>query len=445
MRRLAAHPAAPWTAYLLSRLILLFGYEEYLSDVRRYAEWAARAWGRGEHAYADFFFPYPPLALALVYLPRLGGADYASYRSLFRLEMLLLDLACLILVVRIAGSRMGLDRARRGRAVFLYSVLALPLGHLIYDRLDLAIAACLLAVLLHAPSARFVAEQEARGRSGRPIVAELPGALWSGAGILVKIVPLFWLPWLWVFSWLGRRRVRASDFLASLMIGLGPAAAVLLGWNAWVDGALVESLEAHVRRGIQIESIWASPLWIASIASDAGGPALEFACEAHHFSGEVVPRAYMIVARLLGFALIAAFILALWALLKSRRPLDTSGDGGWSMYFQAGVALVLLLLATQPLLSPQFFVWLLPVLCLYLAAGARWWEHGLVGLIYALTWVEFDMGYRALLRGDAVIVSALAARNVLLVGFAAWSVWALLRRCRHGAAENPRPNDTDTV
>ncbi len=442
MRRLAAHPAAPWTAFLLSRLVLLFGYEEYLSDVRRYAEWAARAWGRGEHAYADFFFPYPPLALALVYLPRLGGAGYASYRSIFHLEMLLLDLACLFLVVRIAGSRLGLDRARRGRAVLLYSVLALPLGHLFYDRLDLAIAVCFLAVLLHAPSDLFAAGQKARSRSARPILAELPGALWSGAGILLKIVPLFWLPWLWVFSWLGRRRVRAGGFLASLMIGLGPAAIVLLAWNAWVDGALLGSLMAHVERGIQIESSWASPLWLASLTRDAGAPALEFAYDAHHFSGEVVPRAYRIASRLIGFALIAAFLLALWVLLKDRRPLSTTRDGGWGLYFQAGTAMVLLLLATQPLLSPQFFVWLLPALCLYLAAGARWWEHALVGLIYALTWVEFDVGYRALLRGDTVVISALAARNVLLVAFAAWSVWALLRRCRDGPVAGSQPSDT---
>ena len=39
------HPATIWSVWVATRTALLTAYSEYLSDVRFYAETAARAWG----------------------------------------------------------------------------------------------------------------------------------------------------------------------------------------------------------------------------------------------------------------------------------------------------------------------------------------------------------------------------------------------------------------
>lgn len=412
-KEITRHPAAPWALFAASRLALLLGYAEYVSDTRLYAIWAARAWATGGSAYVDFPFPYAPLGLLFIYVPWIGGSTFSLYRGSFRFEMLLLDIACFLLMTRIGRDRLRLSANRALAAAALYSILSLFLGHLLLDRLDLAITASFLAVLYLPPSGL-------RRQAGNAAAAT--------AGILVKLVPLAWLPWTWLCAWKSGSRGGWRPAASCALLTLAPSAVVLAAWQWWTSGKLATRLGAHAARGIQIESIWAAPLWIAYLLGDAAKPALEMVLHAHEFAASQIPAGYAEMARLLPPVALLVFPALLAWRLRATGLVDWTAARSYRFYFGSGLAVMLLAVATQRVLSPQYFIWLLAPLCLGLAAGGRLLEVLAVASLYVLTWGEFDRGYSHLLSGNVTFVSVLLARNAVLAGLAVWSAAHVLMR-----------------
>ena len=89
------------------------------------------------------------------------------------------------------------------------------------------------------------------------------------------------------------------------------------------------------------------------------------------------------------------------------------------------LALILALMAFGKVLSPQYFIWILPAWAL-VAARDRWIAV-LGGLTLLLTQVEFPALYWRLLDMDPATLAVVVARNTLLLALFLFTVWRLWR------------------
>lgn len=382
-----ATPYLPLAVFVASRLVVLIACGSGISDVPFYLDTARRGLLDGGAAYRDFFFPYPPLSLPLVYLPLYYESWVGGYHLAFRLEMVVFDLLGLWLLARFAKKTLELPPVRVHLAIYAYSLLGLAVGHLIYDRIDLVIAAVFMGTMV--VYRRVWLSQ-----------------ILNGVGIVVKVLPLFWVPISCLAtqfkSWLHLFR-RACWYIL-------PALTVLIVYNHLTEGGLFENLLDQQRRGIQIESLWATPFWIKHLVAGQGSVPIDSRYNAHHLHPDVVGEVPLAIARYAGFVLLMFFYAyVFFKSLKKRR------DFSPQLHFSCCFAVVLFFITTQRVLSPQFFIWVLPGFCVWWVTQGGIWNAVSIPVLYLLTFVGFSLGYWKLVGGEPFFVAVLVVRNLLLL------------------------------
>jgi len=378
--------SALWAAWLATRavLYLLAMAPRGDGDVGIYQRWYACCLAHGTFPLADPMWQYPPGAGLVFWLP---GHLPGGYRNAFVLLAIGCDLAITLMLCR---------AARRGGswAGAWYWVCGMPLlGATAIARLDLIPVALAVAALAVA---------------GRGVVR---GAL-IGAGAAVKAWPVTLLAGLAPGQW---RRTLAG------------AAAVLAAVCAVFPGETASFLAHQSARGVEIESVAATPFMIWRHVGWPGTVAFRFG--AYQLSGSHVVLAQY--ASRLGLALVTVAVLG-WQLLLA------SGRVRWRPEFAADapLAATLLYLVVSPVLSAQYLLWVTGMAAACLAAGrTTQWPAALAVLAAAgLTQLVFPIWWRSLVNGSDLATGVLTARNTLLVAAAALSCWQIAR-C--GRADHP--------
>jgi hypothetical protein len=364
------------------------------NEVGLYAGWAEQLLGEGRHPYVDVGIEYPPLVLPFVLAPRLL-AGLVGYPSAYVALMLVLDLAGLaglLLTARRGGSRVG---------PWLWAVGVPLVGPILYVRLDLIPAVATIWAVERASAGGWA------GTGG-----------WLGLGAAAKIYPGLLLPAAVVAA--PRRWLTTAAAAAAGGVALLPFADAL--------PAVVQSvLGYHGQRGIQVESLWGAGLLVAQGLGYDVEVGYDFG--AFHVASGVSP--------LLDAVGLALALLAVGAgtAAAARVP---RGDAGRL----AGVLFATLAatMAVGTVLSPQFLVWLVA-----LAGAATSFTVSavrrpalLVLVVAALTQLLYPYLYDPLLRGEAVAVGLLVARNLLLLALAAAALVAAGRRPPVPAAPSPQ-------
>jgi hypothetical protein len=338
---------------------------------------------RGEIPYRDFFIEYPPGSLPVFILPALSSTNRAGFIDHFSLEMALF-LAMTLLVTALTARRFHGSHAwvLSAATIALAALLLYPVALLRYDAV---VALTLgLAVYFAAQGGRFVIFAYAS----------------LGLGAAAKVVPaLAVLP----LALARRGAVRGcAVFLAVVALFLVPFA--LLG-----GGGLLQSFAYQAGRGLQVESLAASVLIflrrVHSVVFEHGASELQ---------GGGVGLAVSI-SPLLTLDLLAISGLAMYG--EYRR----FGRLGPDAFPRHSAALILAFMLGSKVLSPQFMIWLLPLVPLG-AGGA------LGTIICALflaacftTTLVFPTHYGDLLSFRYPGPELLIARNLLLV-----IIWAAL-------------------
>jgi Glycosyltransferase family 87 len=334
---------------------------------------------RGELPYRDFFLEYPPGSLPAFVPPALFSADKAGYVALFSSEMALALVATLVLTA-LAARRLEGERAWVVPAVTL-AVGGIMLYPVAVTRYDAVVALSLAAAVLCASY-------------GRRYLAYAS----LGLGAAAKLVPaLATLP-LAIF---GRGAARGyATFFGVIALFFVPA--LLLG-----GGGFVGSFAYHADRGVQVESLAASALMATGRVSE-----VVFEYGAFELRGRG--------AGLAGdLSLVVTVILLLsTAFFMWRSYRRGSGPRAFPRY---AAALILAFMLGSKVLSPQYVIWLLPLVPL--GAG------GLPGLALSaaflaacyLTTQVFPIHYGDLLNLRSPGPELLLARNLLLV-----LLWSLL-------------------
>lgn len=377
---------ALWAVWLVTRarLYLLVTVPHKDGDVGIYQHWYACCLSHGALPLADPLWQYPPGSAAVFWLPGQLPGSYVDY-------FVLLAIGC-----DLASTLMLRARARRdgSQAGAWYWVCGVPLlGAVSVTRFDVVTVALAVAALCLAGQA---------GTRG----------LLIGAAAAVKAWPLSLLagtaPGLW-------RRSLAATVLV--------LAAVCIPFA----GATGSFLTHQAARGVEIESVAATPAMIGRVGGSPGTIAFRFG--AWQLAGG--HAAIALDASRLALILAAAAVLA-WRLFIA------AGRAGWRQEFAADapLAATLLLLVASPVLSPQFLLWVIGLAAVCLAAGRTTQRPAAMAILAAagLTQVFFPLAWPSLLAGSGAATGVLVARNVLLVGAAALSCWRLLRASKTGIA-----------
>jgi len=346
----------------------------------------------GHVPYRDFQLEYPPAALPVFALPGLvshGGHDQdvrPGFRRTFETLMWMCGAVALLAMafaLRVLGGALW--------EPLLFAALApLALGTVILSRFDLwpaALAVVGIAALLYS-----------RLRVGHVLL---------GLAAAAKFYPGVLLPLAVAYAWKTRGRREA---LTCLALALAVFALVFVPFVALSPGGVWHSVSVQLGRPLHVESLGAAFLLVAHNVFGFG-----LAGETSHGSQNVAGTAAGVLGVVTTVAQAALLVWIWWSFAR--------GPATAASLVRACAAAVCAFVAFGKVLSPQFLIWLIPVVPL--VRGRRGlWACGLLLVALVLTQVWFPFRYfRLALDFEPGLSWVLLARDLTLVALALLLAW----------------------
>jgi uncharacterized membrane protein len=373
VRAVAALAAA---LFLVSWGLLHVGFYRHAQVVdtpvyQKYGDWMAS----GKVPYRDFGVEYPPGALPVFVLPSLVDGHGRSYRGMFELLMAVCGLA----LVGFAALCVRALRAPPGLPLLFVSAAWLALGSVVLTRFDLfpaALTAAALAALL-----------SGRRRTGAAVL---------GLATAVKLYPAVLLPLALAAAWRQRGRREALLALGTFALAF---CVVVLPFVALSPGGVWDGFTRQTSRPLQIESLGSGFLLVAHQLFGLG-----ITMHSGHGSQNLAGSLPDALALLQSVVLVAV-IVGLWVAFAR-------GEATPLRLARYSAAVVVAFVALGKVLSPQFLIWLVPLVPL---AGRRL-ATGLLAVALALTQLWFPFRYWDLaLHFDPWASWLVLARDLVLV------------------------------
>lgn len=386
MRVIRARWSAPAAGAALAVFLWVWQYRATsgteLGDLPVYAH-TYRLMALGQVPFVDFRLEYPPLAAGLFWLAGVLPGSYALGFSLLMLAGLLATLAGVVACVR----ALGLGDPAVWCASALVGLSPWLMGPIVQTRYDLAVAA-------------LVAWSVWAALTGRWTLAWLLG----GVAVLVKLVPLAFAPALLAAQ---GRAMPWRAVLRTLLPGAVLVVAGIVPFAAVSPGGAWQMVAYHLDRPLQIESTGAAVLLaLHHLAGTGAQHVVSYGSD--NLVGDTAAR-MATLGTLVGLLALAALVV--------RVARDARPDPRARARLLAGAlaATLAVLIATGKVLSPQYLLWLLPLVPL---AGPRRGPLacGLLAVAMVLSRMVFPTRYRELTEELAATpVALLVARDALLV------------------------------
>jgi hypothetical protein len=390
-----------WLITRLLMLVILASFERFVvGDVFYYHRKMSALFSVGLDR---TLYEYPTPVVWILWLPY--GAAFGSrvgYLVTFVIFMLALDALFTYALWRSAGRR-------HDTAIDFWLIFVLLIGPLSYLRFDMLPAVLAGGALLAARRKPWVT-----------------GAL-TGLGAAIKLWPA-----LLIGAFMSYRADRRPAGLAFVIVGFGLALISLIfgGWPR-----LISPLTWQSDRGLQIESIWATPLMVARAVRPDYWIVDISRYQAYEIFGSGVGAWVMIsnIATLVGLALI---------ILLTIRAFRHDGSTPVAIGFVI-VAIVAIMTITNKTLSPQYLLWLggpMAALLVFRPQATPYEQPainrmaGQLLILALLTQLVYPLLYDSYLgwHSQAMIIIATivtAIRNLALVAFtveACWLAWRML-------------------
>jgi uncharacterized membrane protein len=394
-RRRVAYAALGLLAVSLTLLHFGFYQHRLILDTVEYHRYGI-AMVDGQVPYRDFRVEYPPGALPVFAVPAVGHPGFTLFQRQFQVLLGLLA-GGTMLAMAYALRVLGAGTSRTAGALGFFALAPLVLGSVVIYRYDLWPAALAVGGL--------AAVLAGRNRAG---------FLALGVGIAAKVFPAVIVPPAIAYVWRTRGRREA---LICLGLAAAAVAVFVLPFLAIAPDGVWESLRRQASRPLQIESLGSG---ILLAAHQVGGYGLNVVTShgSQNLAGSL-PDAFGIVESVL----LAVALLGIWAAAAF-------GPQTPERLVRYAAASVTAFVVFDKVLSPQFMIWLVPLVPLVrgrrgLAASA------LLGVALLLTQLWFPIRYWELVQGLEAFPSWLVlARDLVLLALLA----TLLVREREPAA-----------
>ncbi|MEK7817287.1 MAG: hypothetical protein AAB281_03435 [Actinomycetota bacterium] len=224
-----------------------------------------------------------------------------------------------------------------------------------------------------------------------------------GLGIMTKIIPVLIAPLYIIIHF--RRRQHEEMWLGPLAMLIMAAIIATPFLIASAEG-LAGYFFYHAERPLQLESSWSSPLLILSklgyrvqILSSYG-------------SHNVFASASDTLVLLSGLTTMFVLLSIYWLYYRSLNNAGT-GVGALSELFCFAAAILAAFIFLGKVFSPQFLIWLLPLMAL-IRTRNQLWVSGLFASVLLLTQWEFPYRYWELFLIEPEMVATVTLRNILL-------------------------------
>jgi hypothetical protein len=407
-------------AWIVTRLLTL----AVLATLERFVVGDVFYYWRKIEALSDVGLPqtlneYPTPVTWLLWLPYgVTGGSRSGYLVAFIVFMLALDAVFTWTLWRTHRNQPSPDSLR---AIDFWLVFVPLIGPLSYLRFDILPAVLAGGALLAARS--------------RPWVA---GAL-TGLGAALKLWPALLIP---AFLAHGPGRKSAGWSFVGVGVGLALVSLVAGGWSR-----LLSPLTWQSDRGLQIESVWATPVMVARAIRPSGWVVDISRYQAYEIFGPWVSSVLVVstVATVLGLLAIGALAIRAFRALDASAhtssagqfsaqdsPRDSSADNSSALAVGLVVlATVAIMTVTNKTLSPQYLLWMggpMAALLVLVGRGTDFQRAAIrrvavrLLVLALLTHLVYPLFYDGLLgrQGHAMIVASTlvtAVRNVALVVF----------------------------
>lgn len=408
-----AELAAVYALIVAGRMYAVTHWKLTSGDVIEYNDYA-RAFWLSHPPLHQLPLEYPPLAIipfSLTLIPPLS-----DIQTVFSLWM------AAFVVIGYAGF-LRFSTRRRGLIYLLY--LLLGSDAVLTARFDIVPALTTLAALWATERKRFVWAY-----------------LLLAAGILLKLYPAFLLPVVMIAHWQAvrlthpstlrwRSRLRALAVVArrdpalrAVATGaglcVGAVALAFAGAIALAGSAALSGFTYASDRPLQIESTPATILWLGTLVGIPAHPEFSFV------SLNLVGPLDVWLKPLSALALIMGCLLVYWRQMRGKLTIG-----------QAMLACLCVVMVTNKIFSPQYVIWVLPIVAAVEGFNLIWVAIGI------LTTLDFPIvyGLRAPIWDSPFswqFMPVIAARNLLLL-YA--TVRAILRSWRNSPSATPMPSD----
>lgn len=379
-----------------------------LIDTPTYADYADKM-RAGSVPYRDFAVEYPPLALPAFLIPSLiagNGSDFSGYERAFELLMAACGASAMGLgVFVLARQRVGTFRLIVG--VAFAALTPLLIGSVILSRYDLWPAALTISALAAIVSAK---ERIAFGLLALAVAA--------------KAYPIVILPLAVVYVWRssGRRKaIGCAAIFAAVLIACFLPFVILAPHGVW------SSIRGQSSRPLQIESLGASIL-LAAHQLIGTHLSLIISHGSENLNGHPATRLGLVLSLLQ-----IAAVLLVWLLF-------VFGPATQQRLLVASTAAVCAFVVFDSVLSPQYLIWLAP-LVVALPATRGLAATGLLALATGLTKIWFPALFWLLTRFETVPSWAVIGRNLVLLALFATLAWPELP-IRRSVRVGPRLTNT---
>jgi hypothetical protein len=402
-------PASVWWGFAAVHLFFLgwmfsfFVHGDTFSDTEQYRQWALLGYNPSELHGTISPWVYPVLAQVPIFAANMFGPS-----------LYLLGWTLIITAVDAVGLAF-LTRGRRARSgiapAWFWLFFTVFMGYLSFARVEGITAPIVIIALLYA--------------AGRPGVAAvlLSVATWVKVWPAAVVLPLL------IAS---ARRVR--------VFGWGLAVSAAVAGATALSGAGAHLLDFAVNqgeRGMQLEATFSTPwVWLSVFGLGGSRIADNVSINSTEVYGPGAPLAAMLMQPLLIVAAAAGVLLMVWALRR--------GAEREELLLEGSLLMVTAFIVFNKVGSPQFIIWLAPVVIAGLVHNWDRWKIPatlLMGIAFT-TFVIYPLFYTPLIHANPLMAAVLTIRNVLLVTLLVWAVRRtaeLGRRAPAAAAEgSPR-------
>ncbi|CAM3158669.1 hypothetical protein PSET11_00110 [Arthrobacter ulcerisalmonis] len=384
-----ATPASVWWGFAVVHLYFLGWMASFFlnggtfSDTEQYRQWAMDGYNPADLDGKISPWVYPVLAQIPIFLANIAGPGL--YLLVWTLIITALNAVGLLFLTR--GSR----RVTGIAPAWWWLFFTVFMGYLSFARVEGITAPIVLIALLYAAQ--------------RPVVA---GVLLSVA-TWIKVWPAAVLVPIVIAS---RKRVQV------LLSGVAVTAVVAVG--TWLSGGLphiMDFLTNQGERGMQLEATFSTPWVWLSVFNIAGSKMADnTAINSTEVYGPGASVAAFLMQPLLILAAVAAAVLLVRALNR--------GAEREELFLEGALMMVTAFIVFNKVGSPQFIIWLAPVIIAGLTHDWDRWKvpAALLMGIAITTFVIYPLFYTPLIHAHPVMAAILTTRNVLLVVLLWWSV-----------------------